>query len=161
VTAAVAVAATRQAGVRVGMLLAAIAVIISWSALWNKILSDGLGHHFDDYRFLLLVIAGALVVAGLAVSQGSEPDARKRGADLVTGALIAAVIAGSLSVSKSAAVVNPFTSVNGPSSAVGWEVVLLIVSLAGVAFGSRVGARGPVYVGGFGLFAFLLVAGFD
>src|SRR4051794_33379431 len=66
VTAALAAAAAMRAGVRFGMLLAAIAVIVSC--------------------FLLLVIAAVLAGAGWAVSQGSEADARNRGADLVTGA---------------------------------------------------------------------------
>jgi hypothetical protein len=161
VTAALAAAAADRAGIRFGMLLAAIAVIVSWSALWNKILSDGVGGHFDVYRILLLIIAGLLLWAGWAISQGTGPDARRQGGELVTGALIAAVVAGSLSVTTFAGFFNPFADAGGPSSAVGWEIILLVVSLAGVAFGSRIGARGPAYIGGIGLFVFLLVAGYD
>ena len=45
---ALAVAAALVAGLRYGLLLAALAVIVSWSALWDKILSNGIGHALRD-----------------------------------------------------------------------------------------------------------------
>jgi hypothetical protein len=45
VTAGLAVATTYLAGLRYGLLLASLAVIVSWSTLWNEIVSDGIGAH--------------------------------------------------------------------------------------------------------------------
>ena len=157
-------------GFRYGWLLACIALIVSWSALWSKILSNGLAAHFGVYRALLLVLAAALLVAGWVArgagrSRAATSEARPGDpglfAEFVTGASIAAVIAGGLSIGRLAALANPFATVPGPSSALGWEIVLLIVSLAALAWGSRAAVRGPVYVGGFGLLLFLFIAGAD
>ena len=41
-------------------------VIVSWSALWDKILSDGIGQHFGIYRGLLIILAGLLFAAAFA-----------------------------------------------------------------------------------------------
>jgi hypothetical protein len=42
-----------------------------------------------------------------------------------------------------------------------WDILLLLVSLGLVGVGSMTGPRGPVYVGGIGLFLFLVIAGLD
>jgi hypothetical protein len=57
VTAGLAFFAGSRAGVRVQFLLGSIAVIVSWTALWNKILSDGIGAHWGIYRGLLGIVA--------------------------------------------------------------------------------------------------------
>jgi hypothetical protein len=161
VTAGLAAAAAVVAGVRYGLLLASIAVIVSWSALWNKILSDGLGEHIDLYRVLLLILAALLLVAAMAASTTDEEDGRSRASEIVTGASIAAVLAGAFSIAMVAELSNPLISVSGVKSSFFWELVLLLASLASIAYGARLGARGPAYVGGFGLFAFLFIAGLD
>jgi uncharacterized protein YjeT (DUF2065 family) len=52
VTAGLAVAASILAGARYALLLASLALIVSWSALWDKILSNGLAAHLGIYRGL-------------------------------------------------------------------------------------------------------------
>ena len=42
-----------------------------------------------------------------------------------------------------------------------WDTVLLVGSLALIFAGTRFDARGPGYVGAFGLLLFILIAGFD
>jgi hypothetical protein len=111
---------------------------------------------------------GLLLAAGWSASastgaKSSDSDPADPGifGEFVTGAAIAGVIAGALGAAKLAALSNPFIDVSNVSSKFGWEIVLLVVSLAAVAYGSRAATRGPAYVGGIGLFLFLLVAGLD
>jgi hypothetical protein len=161
VTAALAVAATLVARVRYGFLLASLAVIVSWSALWDKVLSGGIGDHFGIYRGLLIILAALLLAAAFAASRLGEPEGRARASEIVTGASVSAVLAGSLSIPKIFAVSNPFISISAPSSSLLWEIVLLVVSLLAVGYGSRFAVRGPAYVGGIGLLIFLAIAGAD
>jgi hypothetical protein len=160
-TAGLAAAATLLAGLRYGFLLAALAVIVSWSALWDKVLSNGIGGHFGTYRGLLLVLAGLLLVVAVAVWRWDEREGAGRAREIVTGAAASAVLAGSLSFPDVFSLANPFVSVSGPASSLLWEIVLLVVSLLAVGYGSRAGARGPAYVGGIGLAVFLVLAGSD
>jgi hypothetical protein len=162
VTAGLGVAASLVAGLRYGLLLASLAVIVSWSALWGKVLSNGIGAHYGVYRGLLLVLA--VLLAGAAAAMATrriEPDGPERASELVTGASLAAVIAGSLSAPKIFALSNPFFTIAGPSSSLLWEIVLLVVSLLAIGYGSRFSARGPAYVGALGLLIFVLIAGLD
>ena len=114
VTAALAFYAGVVKGVRFHILAGAIATIIAWSALWNKLLGDeGIAGHFGTYRGLLgilsiLLLAGALYVwrrddesrvTGTAVDDGGDQGLWKA-SELVTGAGIAAVIACSLGISS-------------------------------------------------------------
>ncbi len=161
VVAGLAVAAALIAGLRYGLLLASLAVIASWSALWDKVLSDGIGQHFGIYRALLIILAGLLLAAAFAAWRLDEDEGRGRANEIVTGAAVSAVIAGSLSVPKVFALDNPFFVVSGPESSLLWEIVLLAVALLAVGYGSRFGARGTAYVGGIGLAVFLLLAGSD
>jgi hypothetical protein len=84
-----------------------------------------------------------------------------RANDVVTGAAVSAVIAGSLSVSGIFALSNPLLAVPTADSSLFWEIVLLAISLLAVGYGARFGARGPAYVGGIGLIIFLVTAGAD
>jgi hypothetical protein len=161
VTAGLAVAATYIAGLRYGLLLASLAVIVSWSTLWNKILSDGIGAHLGTYRGLLLILAALLLGAAFAVWRRDRQEGPARANDLVTGAALSAVIAGSLSVTGVFALSNPLLAVPTADSSLFWEIVLLAISLLAVGYGSRFGARGPAYVGGIGLIIFLVTAGGD
>jgi hypothetical protein len=136
-------------------------VIVPWSALWDKILSDGIGQHFGLYRGLLIILALLLLAAAAAAWRLDGDDGRGRANEIVTGAAASAVIAGSLSVPKVFALDNPFVSVSGPESSLFWEIVLLVVSLLAVGYASRFAARGTAYVGGIGLGVFLLLAGSD
>ena len=161
VTAGLAVARTYLAGLRYGLLLASLAVIVSWSTLWNKIVSDGIGAHLGIYRGLLLILAGLLLAVAFAVWRMDRQEGPARANDVVTGAALSALIAGSLSVSGVFGRSNPLLAVPSAESSLFWEIVLLAISLLAVGYGSRFAARGPAYVGGIGLIIFLLIAGAD
>ena len=77
----------------------------------------------------------------------------------MTGAAVAAVIAGSLSLTRGFS--SPFFALPTAGSSLFWEIVLLIVSLLAVGYGSWLGTRGTAYVGGFGLLFFVIIAGAD
>ena len=174
-TAGFAFYAGARAGVRVQFLLGSIALIVSWTALWNKILSDGITANWGIYRGLLGILsigllAGALYVwrnnpGGDDVAASATAPAGDLGlwkaSELVTGAGIAAVIACGLGI----AALGNLNPLSGGTPPIGtsnfWDILLLLVSLGLVAIGSQIGTRGPVYVGGIGLFLFLVIAGFD
>jgi hypothetical protein len=174
-TAALAFYAGSVAGVRVQFLLGSIAVIISWTALWDKILSGGITAHWGVYRGLLGIVAigllaGALYlwrnnpggdeVAGSATAPSGDLGLWKA-SELFTGAGIAAVIACSLGITA-VGNLNPLGTGTPPIETTNlWDILLLLVSLGLVGIGSQVGVRGPVYVGGIGLFLFLIIAGLD
>jgi hypothetical protein len=151
------------AGARYTFLLASLALIVSWSALWDKILSGGIAEHLGAYRGLLLVLAALMLLAAFVISLGGDDGepGPTRSSDIVTGAAVAAVIAAGLSFTSVVGLSNPLLSLPVADSSLFWEIALLVVSLAAVAYGSRVGARGPTYIGGIGLFMFVLIAGAD
>ncbi len=171
VTAAAAAFAALVADVRYSLLLASISVIIGLSALWDKILSNGLIAHYGIYRGLL-VIYGLLLLAGaFAVYRfdplarlrpggvrASEPDRWLRAQDVVTGAAIAAVAAGAITFTAFFAQASVF-AVRVASPSLLWDIELLVASLLAVIWGSRVGVRGPTYVGAIGLLIFLIDVG--
>jgi hypothetical protein len=163
VTAGLAVAAALIAGLGYGLLLASLAAIVSWSALWDKILSDGIGDHLGVYRGLLIVLAALLVGAALAAWRLDRDEGEARASEVVTGAAAAAVLAGSLSVPRVFGFADPLNHFSGsaPASSAVWEIALLVVSLLAIGFGSRFAARGTSYVGGIGLAVFLPLAGID
>jgi len=161
ITAGLAAASALFGGLRYGLLLASLAVIVSWSGLWEGILSDGLGAHFGIYRGLLIVLAAALLAAAFAVWRLDERDGVGRASEIVTGAAASAVLAGSLSFPKVFAISNPFVTVTAPASSLLWELVLLVVSLLAVGYGSWLAVRGPAYGGGIGLIVFLILTGSD
>ncbi len=165
------------AGVRYGLLLGAIAVIISWSGLWDKILGEeGLGGHLGLYRGLLGILAIGLLAAAVflwrtnpgedpgastATSVGGDPGLWK-GSELLTAAGISAVIACGLGITSAASLSPlPFVSITTVETNLFWDLALLLISLGLVGIGSQLGVRGPVYIGAIGLFLFLLIAGLD
>jgi hypothetical protein len=162
-------------GVRVQLLLGSIALIISWTALWDKLLSGGVGAHWGVYRGLLGLIAIGLLAGGLYLWRnnpgGDDVAASATGpggdlglwkaSELLTGAGIAAVIACSLGITALGNL-NPLGSGTPPIETTNvWDVLLLIVSIGLVAIGAQIGVRGPVYVGAIGLVLFLVIAGLD
>lgn len=163
------------AGVRVQLLLGSIALIVSWTALWNKILSGGIGAHWGIYRGLLGILAIGLLAGALYLwrtNPGGDEVAETatapsgdlglwKASELLTGAGIAAVIACSLGIA-SIGNLNPLGTGTPPIQTTNlWDILLLIVSLGLVVIGSQIGTRGPVYIGGIGLLLFLLIAGLD
>ncbi len=156
--------AALMAGVRLGCLLGSIATVVAWLALWDEVLTDGLGADAGTLRGLLLVAAALLlaVAAGIAVRGWPEGGA----SDVITVAGLAAVGAGGLALADYQAAIVPVGLAEAETpSAIGsstlWELELLAVSLALVVYGVRSVTRGPAYVGGFGLFAFIFVVGTD
>jgi hypothetical protein len=162
-------------GVRVQFLLGSLAVIVSWTALWDKLISDGIGAHFGTYRGLLGLLAIGLLAAALYVWRtnpgGDERVVSATGpagdsglwkaSELVTGAGVAAVIACALGITALGNL-NPLGTGTPPIETNNfWDVMLLIVSLGLVGIGSQIGTRGPVYVGGIGLVLFVLIVGLD
>jgi hypothetical protein len=175
-TAALAFYAGFAAGVRVQILLGAIAVIVSWTALWNELLPDeGITAHWGVYRGLLGILSIALLAAALYVwrtnpggdevaDSATEPAGDLglwKASELFTGAGIAAVIACSLGITALGNL-NPLGTSTPPIGTNSfWDILLLVVSLGLVGTGSMIGPRGPVYVGGIGLFLFLVIVGLD
>jgi hypothetical protein len=162
-------------GVRVQFLLGGIALIISWTALWDKLLSGGVGAHWGVYRGLLGLIAIGLLAGGLYLwrsNPGGEEVATTatgpsgdlglwKASELLTAAGIAAVIACSLGITALGNL-NPLGTGTPPIETTNaWDLLLLIVSIGLVAIGSQIGVRGPVYVGAIGLVLFLVIAGLD
>jgi hypothetical protein len=151
-------------------------VIVAWSALWDEILSGGLGGDIGTYRGLLGIISIVLLAAGLylwrtnpgpddpaATAVGGTGDQGLwKASELLTGAGIAAVLACSFGITSAANLSPlPVTDFQVYETNWFWDLALLLISLGLVALGSLVGVRGPVYIGGIGLALFLVIAGLD
>jgi hypothetical protein len=177
ITAALAFYAGVVKGIRFHILAGAIASIVAWSALWDKLLGDeGIAGHFGVYRGLLGILAiiflvGALYlwrrddvvnVEGTATDDGGDKGAW-RASELLTGAGISALIATSLGISSVATFFGPlgFAEFTVVETAQVWDILLLVISLGLVGLGSMIGTRGPVYLGAIGLFLFLIIVGLD
>jgi hypothetical protein len=171
------------AGVRYQLLLGSIALIISWTALWDKILG-GIGDHWGVYRGLLGIVALGLLAGGLYLwrtnpggDEGAPTATQPTGdlglwkaSELLTGAGIAAVLAcaiGGLVTLIVTTIAQSFGSdavlrVQTPIETTNaWDILLLIVSLGLVGLGTLIGTRGPTYIGAIGLALFLVIAGLD
>jgi hypothetical protein len=177
VTAALGFYAGAVKGIRFQLLAGALATIVSWSALWEKLLGDeGIAGNFGIYRGLLgilsiMLLVGALYlwrqdddahVTGTGVDDGGDAGLWKA-SELLTGAGIAAVIACSLGISSITQAFGPlglfeFTVVQTSNT---WDILLLLISLGLVGLGVTIGTRGPVYVGAIGLLLFLFIVGLD
>jgi hypothetical protein len=140
------------------MLLGALLALVAWLALWDKVLSNPSG---DTVRWLLLVLAAIYLGVAVVLMRSGRPQA----SDLVTAAGIAAVLAAALSFAGAAgAVSNTFGSAlsgSAPKPGQGWNIFLLVVSLALIAYESRSPTRGPGYVGTLGLLSFIGLTGLD
>ena len=127
------------AGVRVQLLLGSIALIVSWTALWNKILSGGIGAHWGIYRGLLGILAIGLLAGALYLwrtNPGGDEVAETatapsgdlglwKASELLTGAGIAAVIACSLGIA-SIGNLNPLGTGTPPIQTTNlWDILLL------------------------------------
>ena len=175
VTAGLAFYAGTVIGVRVQLLLGSLALIVAWTALWDELLSGGIGAHWGVYRGLLGLLAIGLLAGGLYLWRnnpgGDEVAASAttpsgdlglwKASELLTGAGIAAVIGCALGITALGNL-NPLGTGTPPIETTNaWDIMLLLISLGLVALGSQIGVRGPVYVGGIGLLLFLVIAGLD
>ncbi len=172
VAAGAAAVATLLADVRYGLLLGSIFLIVSWSSLWNKILSNGVVSHYGIYRGLL-VIVGLIILAGAAAvyradplgrlrrggAETPEPERWLRAQDMVTGAAIAGVAAGAITFTHVFAQSSSLFAVRVASPSLLWDLELLVASLLAVLWGARFAVRGPAYVGAIGLFIFTFDVG--
>jgi hypothetical protein len=162
VTAVLAATGALRIDVPYAMLLAALSALLTWLLLWSKILGNPSA---DTIRWLLVVGSALLLAIGVPLARGS----RLGGAEIAIAGGIAAVGAGVIGV-VIGAVVAAFVDVFPSSNVVhlvsgnavqhfGWDLYLLIVSLALAWLGSQLPARGLGYVGGFGLAAAVLSLG--
>ena len=177
VTAAAGFYAGIVANVRWGLLFGGLALIVSWSALWDKILGDeGIAGNIGVYRGLLGILAIGLLAAGLylwrenpggdeEVTSATEVGGDRglwKASELLTAAGVSAVIATGLGITgilAQAAVDVPLENI--PGTSVFWDTLLLLISLGLIGLGSTIGVRGPVYIGAIGLTLFLFIVGLD
>jgi hypothetical protein len=162
VTAALGAAAALLAGVTVAGGLGALAGIIAWLFFWDKLLEEP---STDSFRWLLIIVAA--IYLGVLFLTRASPHAPKL-VGLITAAGLAAVVAAlignfepiaGLLGQASGGLLEPEDPEAGPG--LGWDVFLLVVSAALIAFSARSARRGPGLVGGFGLLSFILVVGSD
>jgi len=133
-------------------LVGGLAALWAWLFLWDKILGgvDSIG----TGRALLLIFAALLLAAGIALRTANRPQA----ADFITIAGVTAIIAGLLSLSGLADQFDPLSDNDAKPTEL-WNVFILIVSLALIAYGARAPSRGPSYVGAIGLATFVGLTG--
>lgn len=178
-TGLLAIYATRRARVPYAALLAGLALLITWLLVWAKILSHPSA---DTFRWLLLAGAALLLLGSAMLTRrvaiGAAELATAGGVAAVAagvfGVLVGAVVgalrgitrlvAGSVAAIRPGAtglhrVAEPINLHTSGLQRTGWDVYLLIVSVALVWVGSRTRVRGLGYVGGFGLLAFIISVG--
>lgn len=170
VVAAAGAAAAVFAAVRFGWLVAGVALAIAWLALWDEILADGISADAGTFRGLCMIAALLLVVLGWLIERRGREGTEA--AEFVTAAGLVFLLGAGL-VSLGGATgglfmptdVSSAAGVPAPSGGVEpslfWDTVLLVGSILLVAAGNLVGSRGPVYVGGVGILAFVSVVGLD
>ncbi len=155
-TAALGAFATLRAGASYTLLLGALALLIVWISLWDKLVDL----KPNGVRILLLILAVGYVAAARVLYRRLP---RQHG-ELVTAAGLAILFVGLLSVALLVGSrfpgfsTNRFLSQSAKPSEF-WNLLLLVVSIALVAYGARIGMRGPGYIGSFGLLVFATVVG--
>lgn len=172
VTAGAAAFAALAADVRYGLLLTTIALILSLSALWDKILSNGLIAHYGIYRGLLVIYGLLFLILAVAVYRfdplarlrpgrvaASEPERWARAQDVITGSALSAVLAGSITFTAFFAQTGSLFAPPVASPSLLWDLELLVASLLAVIWGASFANRGTTYVGAIGLFVFLIDVG--
>jgi hypothetical protein len=183
VTAAIAVAGGRRAGSPYAFFLAGVALLGAWMLVWLKIFPDASG---DTVRWLLLAGGAVLLAAAGAMAvldaAGASEIATAGGLGLVAaglvgvllstfGVFVSTLVGGGSSSSSSS---GPGGSVaSGPgeigrhsgvlhlagTQTTGWDIYLLVASLAFLWLAVRARARGPGYVGVLGALVFLISVG--
>jgi hypothetical protein len=187
VTALFAGYAARRARVSYAALLAGLSLIVTWLLVWEKILGHPSANTYRWLLVVAAVLLLA-VAAGLARASaiGASEVATAGGIAAVAAGVLGVIIGsfvgafsglsrafstageGSSSISgpRGPGILrnhhissNPFAIHTNGLQHFGWDLYLLVVSLALVWIGSRVRARGLGYVGGVGLLAFLISVG--
>jgi hypothetical protein len=148
-----------RANVRFAALLAALDLVVAWLALWNKIL----GHPSANTNRWLLIIVG-VALAGGAV--GLARRGRREASELATAAGVAGVVASSIGAYLGffALTLNrvlqdvglrPLFGGFGARQHFIWDLVLLLIAVGLITYGSRARVRGPGYIGTAGLLIFV------
>ena len=164
VTAALGFYAGAVVGIRFQLLAGGIAAIISWSALWDKII--GIGDSIGVYRGLLGILAILLIIGGIALwradGRRGEDEGLLKFSELFTAAGISAVLACGFGITSITGLIPvPIPGFQAIETSNLWDFLLLAISLGLVGIGTLIGTRGPVYIGGIGLVLFLLIVGLD
>jgi hypothetical protein len=157
--AALAAFASFGVGAAYQALLAALAGIAAWLFFFDMILDEP---GVNAFRWLLLVLCLIYAAVAFALRDRDAPQAP----EFVTAAGVAGVTVGLIGVIAGAggafgALFFGGAPSDGEGQSVVWDIWLLLFSLALVAYGAVVRARGPAYVGFVGLLAFALLQGFE
>jgi hypothetical protein len=150
VTGAVALYAAIRRRSAICLLLAAIFGALALTAGWEWVFEPGT---FTPTRWLLLITAAALVLAGLALRAGAPRQAEL----LIDGAGLAILLIG-LQALASTFVFFADESIEGALPGF-WELILLGAGCGLVAFGAIDRSPGPAWLGVANLVLFVLVAG--
>jgi hypothetical protein len=158
-TAAMAAYASFVVGAAYQALLAALAGIVAWLSLWDWILSDP---GINAFRVLLIVLGVGYVAWAAGLRGADAPQAP----EIVTAAGIVGVTVGVIGVAEAGIETLLRSAFGGlPGEGEGqsffWDLWLLIVSLALVAYAALARARGPAYVGFIGLLLFSVLVGVE
>jgi hypothetical protein len=158
-TAALAAFGAFRVGAAYQAFLAALAGIFAWLFLFDLILDDPSP---TTLRWLLLVLGFMYAVAAFALMQDDAPQAP----EVVTAAGITGVLVGTIGILAGAG--DAFGALffgaglaegGGQGQGFVWDLFLLLFSLGLVAYGAVAHARGPAYVGFFGLLAVAIIQG--
>jgi hypothetical protein len=170
ITAVLAVFAALRADAPYAILLAGLSLIVAWLLVWGKILDHPSA---NAYRWLLLAGGAVLVLAAGVLSQapalGAGELATAGALALVAAGVFGVVVGGFLGAFHAVASAaeaggqriphaNALARISG-AQRTGWDVYLLLCSLALIWIGSRARVRGLGYVGGAGVLAFLISVG--
>ncbi len=153
VTAAVALFASISRRSAICALIAAIAGAVALLSAWEWIFEPGT---FTPARWLLLVLAAGLVLAGLALRAGAPRHAEL----LIDAAGLAILFIGLQAVVLSFAVFVFGDTSSGPALPNFWELILLAAGCGLVAFGALERSPGPAWLGFANLAVFVAAAGF-
>jgi hypothetical protein len=177
-----------RARVPYAALLSALAVLVAWLIVWNKIFHPSA----DGLRVVLLVGALLLLLASVALARtgsiGAGEVATAGGAAAVTVGVLGVIVGFVAAAFQSVVGISEGTSSSGTHSNVslghgllrpphtpgsglpslvhtnglqhfGWDLYLLAISVGLLWVGSRVRVRGLGYVGAIGVLAFLVSVG--
>jgi hypothetical protein len=144
-------------------LLAALSFLVAWLLVWSKILDNPSA---NTYRWLIIAAAATLLLTAWRISRSGAVAA----GEVATAGGLAAVGAGvfGVIVSSFLGAFHAFSALTRAASAhvhtsgaqhTGWDIYLLVVSLALAWLGARTRVRGLGYVAAIGVGSFIISAG--